>query len=338
MLFIVCAGFSLGYLFQELMSIYFLVNLIFYFHEDDPFASLYLRNIPTTYPHPLQSIHLAAVGGAINICLHISCVLILLGRKPLRQNDLSRTAIMRMFVASTYQFWCSLTACFTCLTGVVIWRRVFSSTLRTILSCTYKGSCTSKQNIVTPWEAIVRLNLEWERCLGIQTFHNTSITRKFDTIMAAFASSGHAISQCIESQYQLNVVSALSNYILNCCLCIIVNIMQMVYLGVMYTSKRAKVRPNNISTIQGSSDNETSGGDVLGTANTRARRTEDESEQSQQSSRQLTLTPRSIKRLSTKRTSSWSESSFFQQMHKSRHSNPTSDQKSHKDVTERSRI
>ncbi|VDK32991.1 unnamed protein product [Taenia asiatica] len=336
MLFIVRAGFSLGYLCQELVSIYFLVNLILYFHGREPFASLHLGNVPTAYPHPLQSIHLAFVGGAINVCLHISCVLILLDRKPLRQNDPSKTAIMRMFVASTYQFWCSLTACCTCLTGVVIWRSIFSSTLRTALACTYRRNCTSKQNIVTPWEAIISLNWEWERCLSTQTFHNASIASKFDTIMAAFALSGHGISRCVEAQYQLNVVNALSNYILNCCLCIIVNVMQMVYLGVMYTSKRTKIRPNNISTIRGSSDNETIGGDVLSTANIRSRRTEDEL--SQKSSKHLTLTSKSTRRLSTKRTSSWSESSFFQQMHKSRHSNPPSEQKPNKDVTERNRV
>ncbi|VDM33849.1 unnamed protein product [Hydatigera taeniaeformis] len=337
MLFIVRAGFSLGYFFQELVSIYFLINLILYFHGVDSFASLHLGNVPTAYPHPLQSIHLAVVGGAINACLHISCVLILLGRKPLRQNDLSKTAIMRMFVAGTYQFWCSLTACCACLSGVVIWRNVFSSTLRSTLACTYRGNCTSKQNIVTPWEAIINLNWEWERCLNSRTFHNASVASKFNTIMTAFAMDSHGTTRCVEAQYQLNIVNALSNYILNCCLCIIVNVMQMVYLGVMYTSKKTKVRPTNMSTMRGSSDNETSADDAVSTTNVRARRTEDEHEVSQESSKQLTLTSRSPRRISSKRTSSWSESSFFQQMHRNHHSNPPPEHKSNNDAIEKSR-
>ena len=310
---------------------------MFYFHSCDPFASIHLRNVHTSYPHPFQTIHLAAVGTFINISLYISCMIIVLRRKPLHQHEFTKEAIMRVFVANTYQFWCSLTTCFTCLAGVIHWRDVFRTTLRRLLSCTSKHNCSIKENIVSPWEAIIELNWEWENCLSIQDFHNFPVRSKFATIMNSFEERGHSLSNCIEAKYQLNAINALSNYILNCSLCIIGNIMHMIYLGVMYTNKRNKIRPDATSTSQRSMDTDVAGDIVdLGNIKTLPRSENDkeltQQEHSLRQSIRFSIGPRNVKEVPTKLTSTESESSFFQQIHEDSKTNATSDLESGRDA------
>lgn len=299
MIYILRAGFSIAYLSQELMSFFFLIQLLGHSRKNDSFIFLHLRNVQTPFPHPLQAIHLAMVTTVIKLSIHVACTVILLERKAIRQHELTDRALMRLFVASTYQFWSSVVACFSCLTATFIWRSVFKSTLRDSITCTFNGNCSRSVNIVTPWKAIISLDSEWQSCLTNVTFRGATFGAKFNNILTAFERD-RRVTNCVESTYQRNIISTLDNYIINCALCLLANIMHMIYLGAIYGFKRAKA--NDATFVRE---------DDLPHFESPPRRRNEKLE----APRKLTITRKTVRLTQPEQSSSRSEESFFNQLH-----------------------
>lgn len=249
MYYIVRTGFVLCLLTQEFTSLIFLTQIFNYFDYDDPFASLYLRGVSPSFPHPLQTAHLAVVEAFISIGINISCLIMLFRTTSLRDITQDKKSLMGLYISTTYQFIGNVTVLITSLTAIVLWRDTFANTFVKVTGCTFAKTCTARQNILDPWRAFLSLHDEWEFCLGGGVnFSHASIHRKLNLIENAYRRDTTLLVECLKNGYQQHSVSAMSNYILNSSLCTLIIFTHLIYLVLMFKSKHTPQHTNDDTT------------------------------------------------------------------------------------------
>lgn len=76
--------------------------------------------------------------------------------------------------------------------------------------------------------------------LSNEYIRTATYTHKLNTILKAYEEDKRRIPRCIESTYYRNIISTLDSFVINCAVCLIVNIIHTIYVGTVYGIRKLK--------------------------------------------------------------------------------------------------